>query len=142
MFLILFDSLFLSLPPSFSLSLPPSLSLSLCLSLFLSLSLSARSKGKRTPRELFGVYQQHLVYRDGVGDRERDEPDDEAGPQSVEADGARHRRRDDGGEGSGDGGPTIQESGQSATTARVNTEGVLGNGQYSLPRALPLTFYE
>ena len=89
------------------------------------------------------MYQQHLVYRDGVGDRERAEPDDEAGPQSVEADGARHRRRDDGGEGSGDGGPPIQESGQSATTARVNTEGrVLGNGQYSLPRALPLTCYE
>ena len=84
-----------------------------------------------------------LVYRDDVGDRERAEPDDEAGPQSVEADRARHRRRDDGGEGSDDGGPPIQESGQSATTARVNTEGwVLGNGQYSLPRALPLTCYE
>ena len=101
-----------------SLSLFLSLSLSLLLSLSLSLSLSARSKGKRPPRELFGVYQQHLVYRDGVGDRERAEPDDEAGPQSVEADGARHRRRDDGGEGSGDGGPPIQESGQSATTAQ------------------------
>ena len=89
------------------------------------------------------MYQQHLVYRDDVGDRERAEPDDEAGPQSVEADRARHRRRDDGGEGSDDGGPPIQESGQSATTARVNTEGwVLGNGQYSLPRALPLTCYE
>ena len=88
------------------------------------------------------MYQQHLVYRDGVGDRERDESDDEAGPQSVEADRTRHRRRDDGGEGSGDGGPPIQESGQSATTARVNTEGVLGNGQYSIPRVLLLTCYE
>ena len=79
------------------------------------------------------MYQQHVVYRDGVGDRVRAEPDDEAGPQSVEADRARHRRRiDDGGEGSGDGGPPIQESGQSATTARVNTVGrVLGNGQYT-----------
>ena len=26
--------------------------------------------------------------------------------------------------------PPIQESGQSAPTARVNTEGVIGNGQY------------
>ena len=89
------------------------------------------------------MYQQHLVYRDGVGDRERAEPDDEAGPQSVEADGTRHRGRDDGGEASSDEGPPIQESGQSATTAKVNTKGqVIGNGQYSLPRALPLKFYE
>lgn len=115
-----------------SLFLFPSLSLSLSLtpsspSLH---SPSARAKGKRAPRELFGVYQQHLVYRDGVDDRERAEPDDEAGPQSVEADGTRHRRRDDGGEGSGDGGPPIQESGQSAATARVSTEGrEIGNGQ-------------
>ena len=65
-------------------SLP--LSLFLPLSLPFSLSLSARSKDKRAPHELFGVYQQHLVYRDGVCDRERAEPDDEAGPQSVEAD--------------------------------------------------------
>ena len=57
-----------------------------------------------------------------MGDRERAEPDDEAGPQSVEVDG----RRRDGGERD----PPIQESGQSAPTARVNTEGVIGNGQY------------
>ena len=77
----MFNSLTLDLsPPSLpflSLSLPPSLPPSL------TLSLSAHSKGKRPPRELFGVYQQHLVYRDGVGDRERAEPDDEAGPQIV-----------------------------------------------------------
>ena len=103
----------LSLSPSLYFSIPSLIPLS---------PLTARAKGKLAPRELFGRYQQHLVYRDGVGDRERAEPDDEAGPQSVEVDG----RRRDGGERD----PPIQESGQSAPTARVNTEGVIGNGQY------------
>ena len=52
---IMFSIVFDTLAPSPSLPLPPSLPLSPSLP-----SLSARSKGKRAPRELFGVYQQHL----------------------------------------------------------------------------------
>ena len=62
--------------------------------LFLFLIAHAKSTCKLAPQELFGRYQQHLVYRDDVGDdREREEPDNEGNPQSVEVDG---QRKDDG----------------------------------------------